>query len=441
MQPNILHVHASCHNVGDYLLVSQLRGALRGALASEVQFTSITPRREGALDPREWIDQTALLGGRLEPGMESRLSQASLAVIGGGDLLTGRASFRLFRVLAALGLPLYFLGVGVNMQSVRPRMRRPLLRELRKARLIVTREEASTRALTEAGLSNVRSGVDLSVLLHAKEPARGVVTASSPCVAVSLRAPERNTARWGQTEYQAIASALDRLIREDGARVELVSMTGPVGAAGNDDIPVLRTVRDLMDPTLHDSTSVDAVPQEPEAAVQYLARFDVLVGMRLHALALASLAGVPVVPFAYSPKIDSWWAQFGLGRSSGIPESGDIGEGSDVHQSRGTDAIGGSDVVRGPLAPGEWSSPERIVEAVRLALHRSPNERDVISRSYARQDATARAHISEAAALMSEDLQSIGSGSNSVRGLGGYRLQTRCIEPLRDVLERILARL
>lgn len=46
-----------------------------------------------------------------------------------------------------------------------------------------------------------------------------------------------------------------------------------------------------------------ALPQNPERLIRELGQFDLVVGMRLHALIAASLAGVPSLGFAYAPKI------------------------------------------------------------------------------------------------------------------------------------------
>lgn len=420
--PVILHVHASCHNVGDYLLVDQLHDALRAELGPGLEFISVTPRIEGAFDRSRWIDQRRVLEGRLDSESLQILGRADLALIGGGDLLTGRSSFRLYRSLTAASLPLYLMGIGVNLRNIRPRLRRPLLRELERARLLVTRDEGSHDHLAAAGLDNLRSGVDASALLFDDERYRHGgqrAVPAPPLLAVSLRAPEGNTASWGEPEYLAIAAALDRLVEEDGARIEFVSMTGPGGAPGNDDMPVLERVRSAMTSAGADRCPVSSVPQKPQEALAYLSRFDALAGMRLHALALATLAGVAVVAFAYSPKIQGWWNQL-------IPP-----------ESR--DRFGS----RAPLPPDQWKRPEDIVLSIRRALQRDDEEVETIARSLGAQSRIARSHVAECATLMKADLARSRTrpGSPGPRVPVRYRFQTRWVEPLRDLGERVWGRL
>ncbi len=408
MSYRLLHVHASCRNVGDHVLVGILRRALTDRLPGAT-FVSASRRPGDRLGDEPFVERERLRLGRPLDEVRDVLAGVDAVVVGGGDLLTGRQAFSLYRSLITSGLPIAFVGVGVNLSNVPKRLHRISLKGLSRAR-IVTRDAASAAALREAGLSRVVEGPDLAMLEFVPErfvpraPA-GPEDSTGFDLAVSVRWPEANTARWGDAFYDALAIALDRLIIQDGARVSFVSMTRPVTGTpvDQDDAAIAELVQDRM--TRSDRTRVLTLADDPGSALDVLGSFDVIAGLRLHALALATLRGVAPVPFDYSPKIRAWWRSLQNERDA--------------------------------LAASAWTDPDRLVAAIRAGRRRTPAEIQATREALVAQRARLGAILDEVATSLTREIETPGRRFRT----WPYRVATHVREPARDRLERAVTRL
>ncbi len=117
-----------------------------------------------------------------------------------------------------------------------------------------------------------------------------------PLVGIALR-------EWkGLTGYhRAVAAAAD-FLAERGCRVVFIPFHFP------EDIAVGREVARLMG-----SPAVVLKEQlDTPRMLGVLGRCDLVLGMRLHALIMAAVMGVPAVGLSYDPKVDSFMKQVGL---------------------------------------------------------------------------------------------------------------------------------
>jgi polysaccharide pyruvyl transferase CsaB len=117
--------------------------------------------------------------------------------------------------------------------------------------------------------------------------AEGLGEGSDPLVVVSVR-------RWtgAETTAAAVATAVDRLTEQHGARVAFLPLGGPSDAEAS--TGVIRKSR----------TSPVLLPHYPLAqAAQVIGRARLVIGMRLHALIIAARLGVPFVALPYDPKV------------------------------------------------------------------------------------------------------------------------------------------
>jgi polysaccharide pyruvyl transferase CsaB len=173
--------------------------------------------------------------------------------------------------------------------------------------LITVRDEASASLLAKLGvkrpplfvtadavLSLEQSEVDqragLAVLARA-----GITPGEHAIIGVSVRA-------WQDAEgyKQALAQSCDRLI-ERGYRVVLLPFHYPCDLAPSKD--VIRMMKHGQ----------KAVLLDRQIGVQemlgILGQLHLMIGMRLHALIMAAVMGVPVVGISYDPKVDSFLQQ------------------------------------------------------------------------------------------------------------------------------------
>ncbi len=241
---------------------------------------------------------------RMQPGAVLRaLRRCDVLVSGGGGLLqdaTGPASVPYYlgvvAAARALGKPVMVYAQGIG--PLRSFAARAALRVLRGAQAITVRDAESAQVLAAAGVGNVEVTADAVLSLPRPEPPPGVPPELG---ALGVGAGERVLALaprpYGGEAFSArLAEAADALARELGARVVLVPMQW------REDGPACARIAGAM---RGPAAVLDrAVPAARYPAV--FSGFDVVVGMRLHALILAALCRVPAVGLAFDPKIDAF---------------------------------------------------------------------------------------------------------------------------------------
>jgi len=107
---------------------------------------------------------------------------------------------------------------------------------------------------------------------------------------------------WGKNEYlPALIEALNQMLKK-GWQIVFVPMQFP------GDIPVAREALHL----LHNHQGLLLKEgYSPEELLSLTKNFDLIVGMRLHSLIMAVVAGVPMVGLSYDPKVDRFLRQAG----------------------------------------------------------------------------------------------------------------------------------
>jgi polysaccharide pyruvyl transferase CsaB len=108
---------------------------------------------------------------------------------------------------------------------------------------------------------------------------------------------------WEQNEYlKDLVAALD-IMSEKGWKIVFVPMQFP------GDIGISRQAAKLLNK--HDEAVVLKENYSTEEIMAITKNMDLLVGMRLHSLIMASTVGVPMVGLSYDPKIDRFLRQIG----------------------------------------------------------------------------------------------------------------------------------
>ncbi len=245
-------------------------------------------------------------------GIWRAIAAADLLISGGGSLLqdvTGNGTIPYYLgvvwMAQLLGKPVFFYAQGVG-----PVRRWPGKLLVRK---IVNRVDAITVRDGESAAELRRLSVVRSPITVTADPVFGLEisgteaggsglagTAGSPRPVIGVAAREWPDA--GDFDYKtAIARACAHLVERYGARILLLPFHQPA------DLPVARKLQALIGP----GAQVAGEGLPPLELARVVAGLDFLLGMRLHALIFAALAGVPFAGIAYDPKVTALLAFFG----------------------------------------------------------------------------------------------------------------------------------
>lgn len=315
-------------NAGDELILAAILGEFR-ALRAGLAFTVISgdPASTAAghgVDAVHWQDLPAIV---------ELVRRADLVLVGGGGLFQEYAGIDPESLLSAdhysltyyaepailgalLGRPVMLYAVGVG--PLYSEHGRRIVRAACEAADVVTlRDEESLSLVASLGVDPARLRLTADPAWALPVPGAGAFPAAleaalpsgaGPLVGVALRPWAVGVSPWSRE--QEIASALDALVEARGARLLFVPFQ-EAGRAAEDDAAAAERVLGRM----RHRARAAALPQgvAPGALGAVLARCDLVLGMRLHALVLAASAGVPAVALSYDPKVAAAMRQLGAG--------------------------------------------------------------------------------------------------------------------------------
>jgi len=263
-------------------------------------------------DPAQTVlDYRVEAVNRWRPDVVCReLWRADLIISGGGSLLqdvTGLKSIIYYLGICwlakRLGKPVMFYAQGIG--PVRSRLGQSLVRLIgNQVDLVTVRDTDSSLLLTSLGVKcpairvtadpvfglncddvNQQAGRDLLTRAGVELEATG-----RPLVGISVRA-------WpGWVQSRAVlAQAADTLVRK-GWDVIWIPFHFPV------DVDAGEAVASFM----QEKSYVVRISASTEELLGLIGHLQLLIGMRLHALIMAALVGVPCIGISYDPKIDSF---------------------------------------------------------------------------------------------------------------------------------------
>ncbi|MFD2763408.1 polysaccharide pyruvyl transferase family protein [Micromonospora eburnea] len=241
------------------------------------------------------------------------LADLDLLILGGGGILYNREARRYLRVVRVAqerGLPLltYAVGVGPLSDSVDTGMVRETLAG---ATEVTVRDQESRMVLEEAGLLNpITVTADPAFLLEPEDfPESWLreegVPAGKRLVGLSVREPGRAAERLDIDGYHRLLAQIgDFLVHRIDAYVLFVPME-------RDDIRHSHGVMSHM--TTAERGRILHGDYSPRQILGLMRHFDLAVGMRLHFLIFAAMAGTPFLPLPYAGKV------FDLAQRLGVP--------------------------------------------------------------------------------------------------------------------------
>lgn len=239
--------------------------------------------------------------------LESFLSEACGLLQLGGDNFSldyGGAEpfFALNDYALRLGCPVILWGASVGPFSAEPRYETHAVRELRRTRLILAREQMTADYLTGLGLGAIVERVaDPAFVLEPLEPAPGLVDANLLTEAIGFNISplfERYTGRTGNW-VNRVCDVIERIIRDTRRPVVLISH---VIVPAESDHALLMAVRSEL--IGRGMPKLPVLPASLTASeIKWcIARLHAFVGARTHATIAALSSGVPTLSLAYSMK-------------------------------------------------------------------------------------------------------------------------------------------
>jgi len=248
---------------------------------------------------------------RARPGSVLReLRRCNLLLSGGGGLIQDSTSANsavyylgIMRLAQLLGRKtmVFAQGLGPVRLSRNVRLTRSAFR---RAQAITVRDEASAEWLCSIGVTHPEPQVaaDLAFLLKPAPPeeanevlAQAGVRAHEGLLGISVRP-------WHEAPFHSlyeIRSAANDICRQLGLRPVFVPMHPA------QDLPLAQTWAHAL------AAKAAILPADlrPSLALAVVARMSLLIGMRLHGLIFAAMAGVPLVGLSYDPKVDALLAE------------------------------------------------------------------------------------------------------------------------------------
>jgi polysaccharide pyruvyl transferase CsaB len=295
------------HNAGDEAILAGMIRAVR-ELEPDARFTVISGT---AAQTRSMHGVNAISRGDFK-NIWRAMGRADLFVSGGGSLLqdvTSSKSLTYYLALLTMArlrrLPVMFYAQGIG-PVTRPLSRAMIPPVVNGVNLITTRDQESATTFRHLGVSRppITVAADPALALGPADPERGAIylkeagaDLTRPLIGVSVR----RWNLWKEPAEPGLARALDQLAREFGAQVVFIPMQRRA------DVEAAEAVAALME-----TPAVLARGEFTWDQVHaMIARCNLLIGMRYHALVFAAMNGVPLVGLSYDPKNEAFLRQIG----------------------------------------------------------------------------------------------------------------------------------
>jgi len=236
--------------------------------------------------------------------------KADIFVSGGGTLFQDSTSSRSFWYYLGLILlakvlrkktAVFAQGFGPLRKNINQKVARLVLN---RVDFITLRDDESYRRLKEIGVKKppILVTADPSFMLAPPGPLEGKkilslegIPMDRPLIGVSIRSLPRQAALEERVS-KALAESLDQMVRKFNCQPVFMLLHCP------EDIREANAVINLM----QEKSSVVFRICHPKEIISLISRFDLLIGMRLHALIFAAMNGVPMLGISYDPKVESF---------------------------------------------------------------------------------------------------------------------------------------
>ena len=187
------------------------------------------------------------------------------------------------------------------------------------ARFVFVRDRQSSDHLEQLGIRKDRVHIlpDAAFALMRRSPKFGHAHPSDSLrVAISVREWRHFAARSAQdgmaAYFRALATVVEWLVRDVGAKVTFLSSCQGIPEYWTDDSRVATEVASELDAEVASKVRIDSRFREPSTLLDTVGAFDLVIATRMHVAILSLCAGVPVVPIAYEFKTKQLFDSLGL---------------------------------------------------------------------------------------------------------------------------------
>ena len=313
-------------NAGDDAILQSIVGTIRSSDPA-AELTVIT-YPGGDLDAvRRLAPVDAVDGADLE-SIDRTLREADRLVVGGGGLIQDylptdpskrfsehQANLGFWTTLAVLArsrrVPVMTWAIGIGPLATREGREEAAL-FLSVVDRVTVRDEQSATLARELGVATVDIAADPAFLLTpadgdpiaAESEVEDLPTTGSMRIVVSVR-------HWDDDDWMApLADALDRIVDERDADIVFLPFQHSGRGLANDSLVSTRVAARMRHRERRAVLGTVLSPAETLAAIRSA---DLVVGMRLHSMIFAAIAGVPAVALSYDPKVQIAMDALGLG--------------------------------------------------------------------------------------------------------------------------------
>jgi polysaccharide pyruvyl transferase CsaB len=298
-------------NVGDEAILTSIVTSLREAwpFAEIVVFS----RDAGHTRLNYPVDRVVDAREGRRAVVAEEIGQLDLLVLGGGGLLydtEARVYLREVRLAQEAGIPTVAYAIGAGPLTL-PEDRAAVREVVSRMTLVTVRDEESKRVLEDVGIGVPIEVVADPALLLTPEPfpadtlLREGVAPGSRLIGMSVREAGRAAPNLDVEAYHALLAAVaDFMIHRYSAQIVFVPME-------RGDVQHSHAV--LAHMVAADRARVLNGCYGPRQVLGLMEHLDFVVGMRLHFLIFAGIAGVPFLPLPYAGKV------FDFARVAGVP--------------------------------------------------------------------------------------------------------------------------
>ena len=300
-------------NLGDEAILQSIIAQLRKDLP-DIEITVFSRDAEDT-KKRHQVERSIPVRKLSRAEVTPEIERLDLLVLGGGGILydaDARTYLREVSIAHEKQVPVFVYAIGAG-PLTHAAAQAAVRDSLKDVEMITVREKSAHRALEEAGLhrEDVVVTADPALLLKPEPLPRGILKREGleghrHLIGMSVREPGVAAPDLDEKVYHAlIANAADFMVDRYDANVVFVPMERSVLDTQHSHAVIAKMLRAQRATVLKGEYT-------PGQILSWMGKFDFALGMRLHFLIFAALAGTPFVALPYAGKVSGFLDALGV---------------------------------------------------------------------------------------------------------------------------------